>query len=167
MISLEKATQNGEKVYAKFRQMGRSHTEAKRDAENWVFGNYGLTVEIHPDSTPTPDPFTPTPDPFLWATWGQRADESLRREAQRYAEEFIQRRKEREREAQQRQEREEAERVRRESRRATEEAEAADRRRRAAERSRQHAERAHEEFERIRQQSDRGPGGEQMNLWNR
>ena len=46
--STEKATQNGEKVYAVLRAKGRPHYEAKRDAESWVLGNYGLKVAIHP-----------------------------------------------------------------------------------------------------------------------
>ena len=46
--STEKATQKGEKVYAVLRAKGRPHYEAKRDAESWVLGNYGLKVAIHP-----------------------------------------------------------------------------------------------------------------------
>ncbi len=168
-ISIEKATENGEKVYAKLRQIGRSHVEAKRDAESWVRGNYGLTVEIHPDRTPKWDT-------SRWADWGfgPGVADSVMREAHRYAEEVRQRREEREREAAERQRREAEEvrqRVQREREKAARQrAESAERAREAFNRmgrATQHAGDAADAFRRAAEEilKRRDGGGEQRGLW--
>lgn len=46
MITTKKATQNGTKIYKTLISQGRSETQARRDAEQWVMGNHGIEITL-------------------------------------------------------------------------------------------------------------------------
>ena len=46
MISQEKALEHAEKVYLALMRQGRQEAQARRDAEAWVKGNYGVEVKL-------------------------------------------------------------------------------------------------------------------------
>ena len=50
MITAEKAKQNGTKVYQTLLRQGRPEADARRDAEQWVMGNYGVDVTLEAPS---------------------------------------------------------------------------------------------------------------------
>ena len=49
MISQEKALEHAAKVYLALMRQGRQEAQARRDAEAWVKGNYGVEVELSPE----------------------------------------------------------------------------------------------------------------------
>ena len=46
MVSNRQAYEAARKIRNKFRQQGRSTREAKRDAERWVEGTWGLKIDL-------------------------------------------------------------------------------------------------------------------------
>ena len=46
MISTEKAQEQARKVYDRLRAQGRPQADAVRDAEAWVYGNYGVVITL-------------------------------------------------------------------------------------------------------------------------
>ena len=59
-ITKEKATEHGQRVYKKLLAQGRAEPEARRDAEKWVMGNFGIEVKL-PEPVPRVNP-NPPPD---------------------------------------------------------------------------------------------------------
>ena len=54
-ISQGQALEYAQKVYTRFRQQGRSHAAAERDAERWVEGNFDVSVCLSPVVDPDPE----------------------------------------------------------------------------------------------------------------